>query len=257
MKLITATILYFVLAQFYYDKASFDNKINIETIQLCHFTTDYDPDYSQIFKYEYPVALELLKQNVKLFNTTFSTYKIDTALAVSIVFPEFIRFSNYKDILETHSLEVIYVNLGKEYIDFSIGLMQMKPSFAEKLENYIENSVKLSVKYSFLTNYSSSSEKEIRAERISRLKSVQWQMFYLCSFCDVVSDRFSHAVFISKAAKIKFYATAYNCDFLSSQEKINKQINLRYFPYGKNWVMPQYAYSEVAAHFYLHYYSQI
>ncbi len=242
-------LLFNITPAFYNNKKS-----SIEKYNLAY---KYDPDYSQIFKYEYPTALKLLKENLQLFKNTCSTYNIDTAIAVSIVFPEFIRYSNYKDIIETHSLEVIYVNLGKEYIDFSIGLMQMKPSFAEKLENYVKTSANLSKKYDFIGKYTSATEKEIRSQRVARLKSVQWQLFYLCSFCDVVSERFSHSVYGSKAEKIKFYAATYNCDFLASEEKIIKQTKQRYFPYGKNWVMPQYSYSDVAADFYKHFYPDI
>lgn len=214
-----------------------------------------EPDYTEIFKYEYPAAIDMLKQNIESFNNTCSTYNIDTAIAISVVFPEFIRYSNYKDILETHSLEIIYVNLGKEYIDFSVGLMQMKPSFVENLERYIKTSLQLSKKYKFITIFNSGTEKQIRQQRLNRLKSTQWQLIYLCTFCDIISERFYQISFDSKSDKIKFYAAAYNYNFLASAEKIKFQINQCNFPYGKNWTMPQYSYSNVASHFYRNYYS--
>ena len=51
-----------------------------------------------------------------------------------IVFPELIRYSLFRDYLETTMLERLYVKEGTSGADFSIGHFQMKPSFAEKIE---------------------------------------------------------------------------------------------------------------------------
>ena len=49
----------------------------------------------------------------------------------AIFFPELIRYSFIRDLLETTALEYLYIENGKNYADFSIGRMQMKPSFIE------------------------------------------------------------------------------------------------------------------------------
>jgi len=77
MKFIIAAILYFTFFSNINSNNAFDKKNEIEKIEFLHFADGNDPDYSQIFKYEYPAALEMLKQNAKLFHNTCSLYKID------------------------------------------------------------------------------------------------------------------------------------------------------------------------------------
>lgn len=51
----------------------------------------------------------------------------------AIVFPEIMRYNGLKDGIETESLRTLYVQFGEDYADFSIGLFQMKPCFAQQL----------------------------------------------------------------------------------------------------------------------------
>jgi hypothetical protein len=250
--------LFFVL--FIYFKigliASQDLKDTIKTIESDSNLNIYKPDYYTIFKYQYPKAILLYRSNICLFDSICHVYQIDTAIAVSIVFPEFIRYLHYQDVIESLSLEMVYVKLGKDFIDFSVGPMQMKPSFAEDLESISKKSTTLSDKYKLLTTYHSIQEDDIRRERLDRMKTLYWQMIYICLFYDVVSARFKNLVFKSKEQKIRFFAAAYNSDFQASANKIFKQIKNRCFPDGKQSMVPQYSYSDVALDFYQNYYAK-
>ncbi len=182
-----------------------------------------------------------------------SNYDIDYNLAISIVFPEMIRYSHVSNFLETKSLEVVYVRLGRKYSDFSIGFMQMKPSFAEDLEMYLQRSDYLKIKYQFMYKYNNTNEKLIRQDRITRLQNFDWQTFYLSAFCDVLTERFPKLTKLSIAEKLEFYASAYNLGFQSSESAINEHIQIKSFPYGKHLLVPQYAYCDVALDYYKNY----
>jgi hypothetical protein len=236
--------------------ASPDVKDTIVNISPDSAKNTYSPNYPKIFKFEYPKALALYKSNARRFDSICHIYDVDTSLAVSIVFPEFIRYQYYQDVFEILSLEMVYIKLGKKYIDFSIGPMQMKPSFAEDLENCLRASAKLSAKYKLLLRYHSVLETEIRKERLDRLKALDFQMVYLCLFCDVVSSCFHNIASKPIGERIKFYAAAYNSDFHASEAKIDEQIKHHCFPDGKNSIFAQYSYSEVALHFYQNFYSK-
>ena len=56
----------------------------------------------------------------------------------AIVYPELLRYNYIQDFIETSGLELIYMRYGAKTADFSIGHFQMKPSFAEHIEKYIE-----------------------------------------------------------------------------------------------------------------------
>jgi hypothetical protein len=55
-----------------------------------------------------------------------------TDIGIAVVFPELTRYSYIRDVAETAALELSYI-LGGD-VDFSIGKMQMKPSFAAQIE---------------------------------------------------------------------------------------------------------------------------
>ena len=60
-------------------------------------------------------------------------YDVSYPMAIAVVFPEIVRYSAIRDKIEITLLKALYINLGEDYADFSIGQFQMKPSFAEAL----------------------------------------------------------------------------------------------------------------------------
>ena len=205
--------------------------------------------YSDIFAEDYSEARSFVLENQQTIQAVCDKYQVGTELATSIVFPELIRYSLLKDFFETQTLKVVYTEFGAGYADFSIGVFQMKPSFAETLENYVKSSRLLSGKYKDLYAYPESDGKAMRGERVNRLQSLQWQLTYLCAFVDAVGE-FHQTAFDSFDHKLKFFASAYNSGFLQGAEKIEKYMVQNYFPYGKNYHGKQYPYCEISLYYY-------
>lgn len=206
-------------------------------------------NYEKIFP-EYSHATSFIKLKNAEFNKIKNTAENKKNMMLSIIFPELIRYSLFRDFFETKSLELGYVEYESKLVDFSIGRFQMKPSFVKKLEEYVKDSENLAKKYSRVTTYRDITIKGIRKERIERLNSFNWQFIYLNCFYDVLSEKFKDVEWQNNVEKLKFYATAYNHNFCASKQEIDKWINVRTFPYGVNYKGEQYSYSDIAVYFY-------
>ena len=209
-----------------------------------------DEKYDEIFHESYKGAVKFIDQNEVQFINELGTNNGIRIEKISIIFPELLKYSRYKDILETTALELIYINYGKEQADFSIGYFQMKPSFIESLEEKIIQNNYLNQKYNNLINFKDSSTKSKRKERIARLKTLDWQLRYLNCFYDYLSITYSVVEWENKESKIRFFATAYNYDFRADKKDIEKWINQKIFPYGLVKGKQQYAYSDIAVFYF-------
>lgn len=177
-----------------------------------------------------------------------NTSTADAREAVSIVFPELIRWSAFQDYLETSSNAILYVQKGKETCDLSIGHFQMRPSFIEQLEEFIENNKSL-----YYLNYviiKAPTEKEKREIRIARLQQFTWQLRYAHIFWLVAQEKFKNRKFINPEERIRFYATAYNHGFLKPESDIEKWEHKAFFPHGVKYKGNQVCYSNLAVEFY-------
>ena len=147
----------------------------------------------------------------------------------SIVAPEISQYSFISNTFESYSLNVLYVQYGSIYADYSIGFFQMKPSFIENMEKHIQQNEMLFKKYSQYLFLKPTSKKS-RIVRVERLNSTHWQIIYLGMFCDIISDKFRHVHFSNKEEKLKFYASAYNSGFKKNENHIREMQNKSYFP---------------------------
>ena len=222
-------------------------------------------NYEKVFA-EYDDAVSFINQNLVYpvrrtgagFNKILKTDVDKKNLMISIIFPELIRYSLFKDFFETKSLELGYVQYGAKLVDFSIGRFQMKPSFVETLEEYIIHSGlvvdgharPLHNKYCEITAYEDATITGIRKERIERLSSLDWQLIYLECFYDIISERFKDIKWQDDVEKLKFYATAYNHNFRASKQEIDKWNGAKTFPYGVHYKGEQYSYSDISVYFY-------
>ncbi|MBW8051416.1 MAG: hypothetical protein FVQ77_13960 [Cytophagales bacterium] len=207
-------------------------------------------NYEKVFHSEYDNAVSFIKQNHEGFNKILKTDADKKNLMISIIFPELIRYSLFKDFFETKSLELGYVQYGAKLVDFSIGRFQMKPSFVEALEEDVKYSENLMNKYCEITAYKDETITGIRKERIERLSSLDWQLIYLECFYDIISEKFKDIKWQDDVEKLKFYATAYNHNFCASKQEIEKWINAKTFPYGASYEGEQYSYSDISVYFY-------
>lgn len=224
--------------------------MKIISIILCVCFLPAQISYKEVYRSDYRNALNYIKQNKTEINKSCEHYQNNSVLVLSVIFPELIRYSYFKDFFETAMLELLYSEYGSEYADFSIGRFQMKPSFAEKVEAYVLNNADLMEKYKYLTAYQQTKIKEIRLERVTRLKTLKWQLIYANCLLNIVDDKFKNETFSDEEQKVLFYATAYNHGFNYSTENIKKWQLVKAFPYGGKDENNSFSYAAIASDFY-------
>lgn len=200
-------------------------------------------NYAEVFKPAWNEAGDFLMEQEKVIEHELG--KGDSAhFVMAIAFPELLRYRMFKDLLETRALELIYVNYGKEAADFSIGPLQMKPSFAEKIEHVADS---LGVAGSLQID--NPTAKEQRKIRIERLSSFKWQLRYLKVF-SLITARLHSRMFFSRQDKLRFFSAAYNHDFMAPSKEISSWSKRCIFPYGVHYKAEQYCYADIAVYYY-------
>lgn len=226
------------------------SKTILLALLLCVFFVHAQTNPEQWFDTQYTKAIEFCKANSQLIDSSLAECCIPTNMALAIAFPEMLRYSLWRDVFETAALELLYVNKGKQAADFSIGWMQMKPSFAELVEKKIREDSMLITIYGSLTSYVSAEATTERKERVARLKNFKWQLKYLSAFVDINCKNLQ-AQEIPYSEFLKYLAAAYNRGMghnLSVLADFNKT---KTFPYGPGRENP-FGYCQVAQYFYKH-----
>lgn len=113
------------------------------------------------------------------WRAVWDEYGVPCDVAEAVVFPELIRYSLFRDKMETGAVKALYVSGGTAQCDFSIGPFQMKPSFAETLEKRWMRSG-LARQYNLF--FDTKDSENARRVRISRLEKEEWQCVYLAVF---------------------------------------------------------------------------
>lgn len=220
------------------------------------FFLNSSPDYQKIFGSDYINALNYFKKNSLIIKKYANYYSFDNEIISSSIFPERIRYSIIRDLIETKAVEMVYVDYGSDYVDFSIGDFQIKPSFAEKIEAIVLKDKTLKSKFNILIKYNSTNQKLIRAARVKRLKSLNFQMIYIAAFHDIVKNKFDFSM-LTKEKKIACFAVAYNHGFDVSFTTLEKRAKDKLFPYGAKYKGVQYSYTNIALDFYKNHYFKI
>lgn len=202
--------------------------------------------YQSFFREEIDEANQFLIKTASLFNQSSKKYHHSKKVLKAIIYPELLRYNYLKDFFETTSLELIYVNYGAKAADFSIGCFQMKPSFAEDIEKYINASQTFKKKYKSLVISKNFTLKYKRRLRVERLKNTAWQLVYLNAFIDVCSSKFPELKTISIEKKLFFLAATYNIGLNNSLMNIKRKSTLKTFPFGPKYRGNQFCYAEIA-----------
>jgi hypothetical protein len=168
----------------------------------------------------------------------------------SIVFPEVMRYSSLKDGIETESLRTLYVQFGEEYANFSIGIFQMKPTFAAQVEAKAVKFLPDRIYKELQLAYKNIDKENIRNERVGRLQDENWQMIYLTAFVLICNEQYKNKIFLSVVDRLQYYATVYNAGFEKTDEYISKKIMEANF-YAENG-MPdkKFKYAAIATYFF-------
>jgi hypothetical protein len=119
--------------------------------------------------------------------------------------------------MEITLLKTLYINIGKEYANFSVGQFQMKPSFAETL---IDARASLRGRKPLITD--STAYEDIRSYRaaiVASLEDIHSQLDYLIIFYRLVSKKFDLKK-MDGQERIRFLSTAYNYGLFHSEKEI-------------------------------------
>ena len=166
-------------------------------------------------------------------------------IAMAIVAPEVGMFSSLGNEVEYRTMCMFYILHGS--MDFSIGCFQMKPSFAETIEQRIAENKELKKKFAKLL-VKGHTERECRKVRMDRLMHPIWQTRYLAAFIAICKQETSDIPLPTIDDRIKYWATLYNSGLDLSEAQVFKMQGRYLFPrfYGGH------NYGEAALDFYMH-----
>ena len=142
-------------------------------------TTAFSVNYPKVFGRDWTDANRFVREHHEEWKQEFELFGVDARLAEAVVFPELIRYSIWKDEIERAAVNGLYISKGREGADFSIGRFQMKPSFAEEVEQ-AWNASPLAKEYGFSFNLADNNE--ARSSRVRRIGTMQGQCRYLAIF---------------------------------------------------------------------------
>jgi hypothetical protein len=207
-------------------------------------------DFGKTFGSKAVAAEKKLNSLQQKFELCAKLCNTNTRFMQSIVFPEVMRYNSLKDGVEAESLRTLYVQFGKEYANFSIGLFQMKPTFAEEVEIKSKKILPDSIYKELQLGYTKKDEGEIRKERVERLQDEDWQLVYLTAFIAVCNTTYQHKKISSATEKMQWYATVYNAGFDKTDAYISNKIKQDNFYLEQGMPKNKFKYAAIAAWFY-------
>lgn len=220
------------------------------TLLFCSFTNANTLSPEEYFGESYQESVAYYNSNKENLKKYFNSFGINSDLAIAVVFPEIIRYNRFCDYAETTALELAYVTGGSGFADFSIGRFQMKPSFIETLEDEIEKSSQLKVKFAEIVRFKiNCTELEKRKIRLTRLKQPNWQCHYLACFITIANEKFKSEIKRNPNEQLMILSSAYNLGITASYSDLVRVSQIKTFPYG-SLSMGRFSYFDVANFFY-------
>jgi hypothetical protein len=204
-------------------------------------------DVAAYWKNYEPACLEAREYASEIRPLLFAALDNDellTRVGMAVVFPELTRYSFLQDAIETSALEFSYLFYGT--VDFSIGKMQMKPSFAARLEADALPCCRSRFPELFAP---AEDERAARGARLLRLKNSQKQVEYFAVFLRLVKEKFP-GLENDPEKMVKIFSTAYNSGFNKGREELEAGAGRFYFPHGKHSPGEQYSYGEIALYYF-------
>ncbi len=205
-----------------------------------------DPDFGAAFGSKAAKAKIVLQQMDTGFALCATLCKVSPRFMQAIVFPEVMRYSAIKDGIETESLRTLYVQFGEAYANFSIGLFQMKPTFAETVETKAKQLLSDSIYNELQLAYPATAAEDIRMERVERLQDKDYQLVYLTAFVALCNNIYQHHAFAGETEKLQWYATVYNAGFDKPDNYIANKIQQENFYLQQGMPEKKFRYAAVA-----------
>ncbi len=176
---------------------------------------------------DYDFALSVSKKVYAKLEAEKYPYSLEVS---AVVFPELLRYSEFRNELESLMNECLAF-ASEESNGFSIGLFQMKPSFAAKVEALLCENPELKKKYTSIDFGGDLSSVNSRLKRINRLNSFDLQVEYLKAFADyeVKALSLENEDFTQRLC---FLATAYNYGIQTDRSFLEPVFDWQTFPSG-------------------------
>ena len=212
-----------------------------------------DIDYHKVFGDDWKKAEAFEKENRVWMEPLLSRNNISYPLAIAVIFPELVRYSALRDKMEITLLKALYVNLGEDYANFSIGQFQMKPSFAEIIREQAPAVLSRRSGIKFISLSEFDNIKDFRKSIVTDLEDPESEFRYLVTFIKIcekkyITDR------KDEFSRLKFLATAYNYGINKSAEQIDSMTDKKFFN-TKLFKTDNYCYSDVSLYWYEQYMS--
>jgi len=221
-------------------------KVLFALIFFCHPASAQN--YRQLFAGAYAQAEQTAAELRPMLNKYATACCEDSKLMEAIIFPELIRYNRLYDVVETGSLMGLYARLGSDYADFSIGKLQMKPTFAVSLERFMLMHPELKwVQQLGFDRVAVNDCYENRTARINRLDNDEWQIKYLIAMIKCLRIKHPEIWRNSSAEqKLTLVATAYNCGWDKSLAMIRATSNKTYYHLNYWDAAVKYSFAHVA-----------
>jgi hypothetical protein len=219
----------------------------IQTLYFCPGSAQ-SLNYEEIFGQDWQKAVTFINNNEQWIRPALDKYNISYNEAIAIIFPELVRYSALRDKMEVTLLKALYVNLGDEYANFSVGHFQMKPSFAEKIRVNAQTIMGRKSEILFNGSTENRDSSELRAAIVADLEDPGMQLNYLIAFFKICESKFDLKR-MDGTARIKFLATAYNSGFYRSFQEIKDMEDKKFFS-TRLFKTENYSYADVSLYWY-------
>jgi hypothetical protein len=205
-----------------------------------------NPDFGTTFGSKATRAKAVLQQMDTGFVLCAPLCQTSPHFMQALVFPEVMRYNTLKDGIETESLRTLYVQFGEEYANFSIGLFQMKPTFAATVETKAKELLPDSTYHELQLAYTVTTVEDVRMERVERLQDQDYQLVYLTAFVAICNQLYQHRSFANETEKLQWYATVYNAGFDKPDSYIAAKIKQDNFYMQQGMPEKKFRYAAVA-----------
>jgi hypothetical protein len=205
-------------------------------------------NYRELFGDDWKKAQVFERENRSWMEPLLAKNHISYRLAIAIIFPELVRYSALRDKMEITMLKTLYVNLGEEYANFSIGQFQIKPSFAELIR---EESQAVSGRRSGITfrlKPDFDDIKDFRKSIVADLEDVKSEFNYLIAFIKLCEKKYKTNR-KNEMLRLKFLATAYNYGIDKSASQIESMTDKKFFN-TRLFRTENYSYADVSLFWY-------
>jgi len=205
-------------------------------------------NYEDVFGEDWRKAEVFLRENRCWMEPVLESHNMPYRVAIAVIFPELVRYSALRDRMEVTLLKTLYVNLGDEYANFSIGHFQIKPSFASTVRKEARCALgrKSDIHFQQASEFNDISN--YRKSIIVDLEDPKTQFNYIIAFIRICEKKYKTGR-MSENERVKFLATAYNYGIDKSAEQIRNMIPGRYFS-TKIFKSTTYSYSDISIYWY-------